>query len=83
MQRRTYLPTYLPMYHFSARPLVDKTFAIAGSGDSGSAKGHRKRQKQRRKKEKRHTTPRIRWSSPTQLLGSGRDPAFSKSYGRM
>ncbi|KAI1427251.1 hypothetical protein F5Y12DRAFT_738159, partial [Xylaria sp. FL1777] len=55
------------MYHFSARPL---TFAIAGSGDSGSAKGHRKRQKQRRrkKKEKRHTTPRIRWSSPTQLL---------------
>ncbi|KAK1639547.1 hypothetical protein BDP81DRAFT_369288 [Colletotrichum phormii] len=41
---------------------------------------------------KRHTTPGIRWSSPTQLLirpslaylwESGRDPEFSNGYGRM
>ena len=41
---------------------------------------------------KRHTTPGIRWSSPTQLLvwpslaclwESGRDPEFSSGYGRM
>ncbi len=40
----------------------------------------------------RHTTPRIRWSSPTQLLvwplpvyfgESGRDPKFPSRYGRM
>ena len=39
-----------------------------------------------------HTTPGIRWWSPTQLLvwrslaclwESGRDPEFSSSYGRM
>ncbi|KAK2034253.1 hypothetical protein LX32DRAFT_418056 [Colletotrichum zoysiae] len=39
-----------------------------------------------------HTTPGIRWSSPTQLLirpslaylwESGRDPEFSNGYGRM
>ncbi|KAK4121405.1 hypothetical protein N657DRAFT_128293 [Parathielavia appendiculata] len=43
-------------------------------------------------REKEHTTPRIRWSSPTQLLirpllayrwESGRDPEFSSRYGRM
>ena len=43
-------------------------------------------------KSKKHTTLGIRWSSPTQLLvqrfvvyvqGSGRDPQFSTSYGRM
>ena len=41
---------------------------------------------------KKHTTPGIRWSSPTQLLvwpslaylwESGRDPEFSSGYGRM
>ena len=41
---------------------------------------------------KKHTTPGIRWSSPTQLLiqpsmvyvqGSGRDPQLSIGYGRM
>ncbi|KAK1486450.1 hypothetical protein CTAM01_12175, partial [Colletotrichum tamarilloi] len=40
----------------------------------------------------KHTTPGIRWSSPTQLLirpslaylwESGRDPEFSNGYGRM
>ncbi|KAK2037848.1 hypothetical protein LZ31DRAFT_157103 [Colletotrichum somersetense] len=40
----------------------------------------------------KHTTPGIRWSSPTQLLirpslaylwESGRDPEFSSGYGRM
>ena len=45
-----------------------------------------------KKKAKEHTTPRIRWSSPTQLLvqlsavylgESGRDPEFSTAYGRM
>ncbi|KAK2053920.1 hypothetical protein LY76DRAFT_666176, partial [Colletotrichum caudatum] len=44
------------------------------------------------KKTKKHTTPGIRWSSPTQLLirpslaylwESGRDPEFSSGYGRM
>ena len=44
------------------------------------------------KRQKRHTTPGIRWSSPTQLLvwpslaylwESGRDPEFSSGYGRM
>jgi hypothetical protein len=43
-------------------------------------------------KAKKHTTARIRWSSPTQLLirrssvylgESGRDPELSKGYGRM
>ena len=42
--------------------------------------------------QKKHTTPGIRWSSPTQLLvwrllaylwESGRDPEFSSTYGRM
>ena len=42
--------------------------------------------------KKQHTTPRIRWSSPTQLLvrpslvyrwESRRDPEFSSGYGRM
>jgi hypothetical protein len=42
--------------------------------------------------KEKHTTPRIRWSSPTQLLiqhlsvyrtESGRDPELSDSYGRM
>ncbi|KAK5630556.1 hypothetical protein RRF57_006271 [Xylaria bambusicola] len=42
-------------------------------------------------KKKKRTTPRIRWSSPTQLLirrslaylwGSRRDPEFSGGYGR-
>ena len=46
----------------------------------------------RGKKKKKHTTPGIRWSSPTQLLvwpslaylwESGRDPEFSSGYGRM
>ena len=41
---------------------------------------------------KKHTTPGIRWSSPTQLLvwlslaylwESGRDPELSSGYGRM
>jgi hypothetical protein len=41
---------------------------------------------------KKHTTPGIRWSSPTQLLvwrllaylwESGRDPELSSTYGRM
>ena len=44
------------------------------------------------KRKKKHTTPGIRWSSPTQLLvrrlvaylwESGRDPEFSTIYGRM
>jgi hypothetical protein len=44
------------------------------------------------KGQKQHTTPGIRWSSPTQLLvwrlltylwESGRDPEFSSTYGRM
>ena len=44
------------------------------------------------KERKKHTTPGIRWSSPTQLLvwpslaylwESGRDPEFSSGYGRM
>ncbi|KAK1991332.1 hypothetical protein LX36DRAFT_590708 [Colletotrichum falcatum] len=44
------------------------------------------------KQKQKHTTPRIRWSSPTQLLvwpspaylwESGRDPEFSGGYGRM
>ena len=50
--------------------------------------------KKKKKKEfrKEHTTPGIRWSSPTQLLvwpslaylwESGRDPEFSSGYGRM
>ena len=43
-------------------------------------------------KHQKHTTPRIRWSSPTQLLvqlsvvylgESGRDPELSTAYGRM
>ena len=43
-------------------------------------------------KNQKHTTPGIRWSSPTQLLiqpsmvyvqGSGRDPQLSIGYGRM
>ena len=51
----------------------------------------RGKQHQKREKEK-HTTPGIRWSSPTQLLvwpslvylgESGRDPEFSSGYGRM
>ncbi|CAF3484051.1 unnamed protein product [Fusarium graminearum] len=42
--------------------------------------------------QKKHTTPGIRWSSPTQLLiqrfaaylwESGRDPEFSASYGQI
>ncbi|KAK1638964.1 hypothetical protein BDP81DRAFT_194122 [Colletotrichum phormii] len=45
-----------------------------------------------RTKLQKHTTPGIRWSSPTQLLirpslaylwESGRDPEFSNGYGRM
>ncbi|UQC90960.1 uncharacterized protein CLUP02_16492 [Colletotrichum lupini] len=45
-----------------------------------------------RSKRQKHTTPGIRWSSPTQLLirpslaylwESGRDPEFSNRYGRM
>ena len=45
-----------------------------------------------RNQDKKHTTPGIRWSSPTQLLvwpslaylwESGRDPEFSSGYGRM
>ena len=45
-----------------------------------------------KKVQKKHTTPGIRWSSPTQLLiqpsmvyvqGSGRDPQLSIGYGRM
>jgi hypothetical protein len=45
-----------------------------------------------KQKGQKHTTPRIRWSSPTQLLvwpslaylwESGRDPEFSSGYGRM
>ena len=45
-----------------------------------------------RNTKKKHTTLGIRWSSPTQLLiqrfaawrwGSGRDPVFSTSFGRM
>ncbi|KAK1659321.1 hypothetical protein BDP55DRAFT_756722 [Colletotrichum godetiae] len=44
------------------------------------------------KRSQKHTTPGIRWSSPTQLLirpslaylwESGRDPEFSNGYGRM
>jgi hypothetical protein len=44
------------------------------------------------KGKKRHTTPGIRWSSPSQLLirllladlwESERDPEFSSGYGRM
>ncbi|PTB62147.1 hypothetical protein BBK36DRAFT_1129694 [Trichoderma citrinoviride] len=46
----------------------------------------------KRAKKKRHTTAGVRWWSPTQLLicrlvaylwGSGRDPEFSTTYGRM
>ncbi|KAK2023011.1 hypothetical protein LX32DRAFT_628846 [Colletotrichum zoysiae] len=46
----------------------------------------------RKKENEKHTTPGIRWSSPTQLLirpslaylwESGRDPEFSNGYGRM
>ncbi|KAK1719714.1 hypothetical protein BDP67DRAFT_131108 [Colletotrichum lupini] len=46
----------------------------------------------RRESTKKHTTPGMRWSSPTQLLirpslaclwESGRDPEFSNGYGRM
>ena len=49
-------------------------------------------EKKRTKGSKKHTTPGIRWSSPTQLLvwpslaylwESGRDPEFSSGYGRM
>ena len=48
--------------------------------------------KNNKKMQKEHTTPGIRWSSPTQLLvwpslaylwESGRDPEFSSGYGRM
>ena len=48
--------------------------------------------KKRKWEQKEHTTPGVRWSSPTQLLvrrfaayvqGSGRDPQYSTSYGRM
>ena len=58
---------------------------------------HEKKKKQRKTKNKKgkkekHTTPGIRWSSPTQLLlwrspgylgQSGRDAEFSSAYGRM
>ena len=52
----------------------------------------KKRKKKENEREKKHTTPGIRWSSPTQLLvwpslaylwESGRDPEFSSGYGRM
>ena len=48
--------------------------------------------RKKEKKKKEHTTPGIRWWSPTQLLvwpslvylwESGRDPEFSSGYGRM
>ncbi|KAK4101783.1 hypothetical protein N658DRAFT_448029, partial [Parathielavia hyrcaniae] len=47
---------------------------------------------EKRDRDQKHTTPGIRWSSPTQLLirplpaylgESGRDPEFSGRYGRM
>ncbi|KAK0630386.1 hypothetical protein B0T17DRAFT_219707 [Bombardia bombarda] len=50
------------------------------------------RRMQKESKTKKHTTPGIRWSSPTQLLvwpslaylgQSGRDAEFSSGYGRM
>ena len=55
-----------------------------GGGEGGNGRGWNQ--------TKEHTTPGIRWSSPTQLLirrylaylgESGRDPEFSRCYGRM
>ena len=66
------------------------------TGKQGNKKAKWQKQKERGRREEtkktKHTTPGIRWSSPTQLLvrpslaylwESGRDPEFSSGYGRM